>query len=174
MFSSSGSIENTELPVPIIVLSDLTQPEVLNQFKMTRARVELLTPIPSHNFTDRDRKNQNPRNREPLKTAKENVEDMSKLTSLNTTDATLIGGPTTTLFSLTFSQPLPPTPGVNSIIKLHDCTATGDAASGNLIATINAHEQSFGVTQILFDGALFKKGLVVVCSVAVSVTIETE
>ncbi len=99
---------------------------------------------------------------------------MSKLTSLNTTDATLIGGPTTTLFSLTSTQPAPPTPGVNGTIKLHDCTAAGDATAGNLVATINVNEQAFALNQALFDGALFKKGLVVVCSAAIDVTIETE
>lgn len=99
---------------------------------------------------------------------------MSKLTSVNTTDATLIGGPTTSLLSLTYCQPLPPSPGVSATIELHDCTATADVAAGNLVATFNANEQAFGSEQVLFDGALFKKGLVVKCSAALVVTIESE
>ena len=102
------------------------------------------------------------------------MDGMSKLTSLNTTDATFIGGPTTSLFSLTFCQPLPPSPGVNATIELHDCTATTDIAAGNLVATINANEQAFAPQQVLFDGSLFKKGLIVKCSAALDVTIESE
>jgi len=97
---------------------------------------------------------------------------MSKLTLVNGTDGVLVGGATTSLLSIAITATEPP---VGSTIDLHDCEAVGDLAAGNKVASYFVGATPAGASSIsqVFDGALFKKGLVVKCSAAVPVVLET-
>ena len=95
---------------------------------------------------------------------------MSKLTLIEDTTATLVGGPATSLFSILISNTEPP---AAITVDFHDCTATGDLAAGNKKASVTLSAQATNVSHI-FDGALFVKGLVVKSDTACTITIESE
>jgi hypothetical protein len=95
---------------------------------------------------------------------------MSKLTLIDSTDATLVGGPTTSLLSISLFNAEPP---VAITCDIHDCASTGDLAAGNKVATIICGQAANDASHI-FDGVLFKKGLVVKLDVAGTCNVETE
>lgn len=95
---------------------------------------------------------------------------MSKLTLVNGTTGVLVGGEVTSLLSICITASEPP---VNSVIDLHDVGAVADLAAGNKVASYNVGAQTTTITHV-FDGVLFRKGLVVKCSGAVPVVVETE
>jgi len=96
---------------------------------------------------------------------------MSKLTLITDTTATLVGGSTTSLLSITLSQPTPP---VDAVIDLHDVSTAGGLAAGNKVATINFNSTAQVPVQVLYDGVLFRQGLVVKSSAACTVVVESE
>jgi len=99
---------------------------------------------------------------------------MSKLTLITDTTATLVGGSTTSLLSITLSQPTSPTPPVDAVIDQHDVSTAGGLAAGNKVATINFNSTAQVPVQILYDGVLFRQGLVVKSSAACTVVVESE
>ena len=94
---------------------------------------------------------------------------MSKLTLIDDATATLVGGPTTSLLSVLISNTEPP---AAITVDFHDCATTGDLAAGNKKASVFLSAQAPNVSHI-FDGALFRQGLVVKASVPCTVTVES-
>ena len=97
---------------------------------------------------------------------------MSRLTQINTATATLVGLGPQMLMSVIVGAPQPFPASLQ--IDFHNVNAIGDIAASNLIMSLNLEEQMPVAFTHTFDGAMFPAGLVIKCSAAIPMTLETE
>lgn len=90
---------------------------------------------------------------------------------VNTANPTLVASGPTMLLSILTSQP-EPFPAAMTI-DFHNVGATADLATSNLVFSISFNPQGAHISH-QFDAAMFPAGLVVKCSSALEVTLETE
>lgn len=97
---------------------------------------------------------------------------MSRLTQVNTATATLIGLGPQMLMSIIVGVPEPyPT---NLSIAFHNVNAAASVDASNLVMSLSLAMIQAIPFQHTFDGAMFPAGLVVKCSGAIPMTLETE
>lgn len=97
---------------------------------------------------------------------------MSRITMVNTDSATLVSSGPTILLSILTSKP-EPWPDPNLTIDFHNVGVAGDIVGSNLVFRITFGSQGEHISH-QFDAAMFPAGLVVKCSHALELTLETD